>query len=162
MEKENRLYQCESCKKYECATLLIPTQCRCGGRVVELERDASLIASPTSRPNLSDKERRRLFEYHGGICHISNRKIDPVRDDWEIEHVIPRWAGGKDTDDNMRPALQEFHKEKTAKEATERAKGNRIQNKHGGFHRPKTKKNWGRSSKYKKKVNGDTVLRQSS
>lgn len=159
MQKENRLYQCEDCKLFDNSSLFIPTQCRCGGKVVELGRGVTDVASPTSRPNLSDKRRREIFEYHNGICHISNLQIDPENDDWDIEHVIPRWAGGKDTIDNMRPALQRFHKEKTAKEATERAKGTRIKNKHGGFHRSKNPMMGSKASGWKKPMNGKAVRR---
>ena len=162
MEKENRLYQCENCKLYGNSDLFIPTLCRCGGRVLELDGIVSVVANPTSRPSLTDKQRRELFEYHNGICHISKRKIDPIRDDWEIEHIIPRWAGGEDTKENMQPALQEYHKEKTAVEAKQRSKSNRVINKHNGFHRPKKQSNWGKKSKFKKKVSGETVLRKSS
>lgn len=159
LEIENRLYQCESCKKFDNSNLFIPAQCRCGGRVVELDAHVSVVASPTSRPNLTDKQRREIFEYYNGVCHISNRLIDPVRDDWEIEHVVPIWAGGANDLENMRPALQEFHKEKTAEEATQRAKGNRIINKHNGFHRAKRPVMGSKKSGWKKSVSGEVSRR---
>ena len=156
---ENRLYQCETCNTYECASFLVPTVCRCGGKVVERERSVSALSRPTSRPTLSAKERREVFEYWHGICHITGRKIDPELDDWDIEHVIPRWAGGEDTLENMRPALKEAHAEKTKQEASDRAKGNRIINKREKMTRSKNPMKGSKASGIRRKMNGEVEYR---
>jgi 5-methylcytosine-specific restriction protein A len=38
----------------------------------------------------------------------------------EVDHVIPLWAGGSDTDENKQSLCIECHKAKTAREATMR------------------------------------------
>ena len=160
MDNENRLYQCTKCNTYECAKFFVPTECRCGGEVVEVEReDFSSLPRLTSRPSLSAKKRREVFEYWHGICHITGRKIDPEMDDWDVEHVIPRWAGGEDTLENMRPALNEPHVEKTKKEASERAKGTRIINKRQKMQRSKNPMNGSKASGWKRKMDGTVVRR---
>jgi len=156
---ENRLYQCETCNTYECASFFVPTMCRCGGQVVERERGQSSITQPTSRPTLSAKRRREVFEHWHGICHITGRKIDPEMDDWDIEHVIPRWCGGKDTLENMRPALNEAHAEKTKQEASERAKGNRIINKREKMNRSKSPMKGSKASGMRRKFDGTVEYR---
>lgn len=76
--------------------------------------------------------RARVFERHGGVCHISRRKIRPG-EPWELEHVKPLSMGGAHRETNMAPALVAAHKEKTAKEAGIRAKADRIRAKHIGI-----------------------------
>ena len=67
----------------------------------------------------------RIFRDADGICHISGRKIAPG-EKWEAEHVIPLWAGGRHRESNLRPALSAPHKEKTQREAGQRAKADRA------------------------------------
>ena len=64
--------------------------------------------------------RLRIFERDGGICHISGRKIEPG-EPWDLEHVIRLADGGENRESNMRPALRDKHREKTARENTEAA-----------------------------------------
>ena len=81
--------------------------------------------------------RARVFTTHGGVCHISKRKIQPG-EAWELEHVVPLWKGGQHRETNMAPALVDAHKIKTAEEAADRAKAKRIHAKHFGYF-PETK-----------------------
>jgi 5-methylcytosine-specific restriction enzyme A len=62
----------------------------------------------------------RVFERHGGICHISGRKIMPG-ELWDTEHVIRINDGGENRESNLRPALRDKHREKTARENSEAA-----------------------------------------
>jgi len=73
----------------------------------------------------------RIFLRAGGICHISKRKI-MVGDAWQLEHVKPLSMGGEHRESNLAPALADPHREKSAKEATDRAKADRIARKHLG------------------------------
>jgi 5-methylcytosine-specific restriction endonuclease McrA len=75
--------------------------------------------------------RLRVFERCGGVCHISRRKIRPG-EAWELEHVKPLSMGGEHRELNLAPALVQPHREKTAREAGERAKADRIRAKHLG------------------------------
>lgn len=81
--------------------------------------------------------RARVFTAHGGICHISGRKMRPG-EPWELEHVKPLSMGGLHAEGNLAPALVDAHREKTRIEASERAKADRMRLKHlGQFPKPK-------------------------
>lgn len=73
----------------------------------------------------------RVFARAKGRCHISGRKIMPG-DRWEAEHVRPLSMGGEHRERNLAPALVEAHRQKTADEAGDRAKADRIRRKHTG------------------------------
>lgn len=79
--------------------------------------------------------KRRIFEREGGICSLTGRKIRPG-DDYDFEHKEPLWRNGKHAESNIVLALRGPHREKTAAEATERAKADRIYAKHNGFYPP--------------------------
>ena len=75
----------------------------------------------TPDSKVPDHVRLRVFRNANGICHISGRKIAPG-ERWELEHVIPLHAGGENRESNLRPALVDHHKEKTAAEMARKAK----------------------------------------
>jgi 5-methylcytosine-specific restriction endonuclease McrA len=87
-----------------------------------------------SSPNakVPDRIRDRVFFRAKGICHISGRKIVVPRDRWQLEHVKPLSMGGEHRESNFAPALVDAHKEKTAAEAGDRAKADRIRRKANG------------------------------
>lgn len=80
----------------------------------------------------------RVFDTHGGICHISGRKIS-AGEEWHLEHVIPLFLGGENRESNMRPALVDKHKTKTAAEMKVKAKTDAVKKKHLGITKPKGK-----------------------
>jgi len=84
------------------------------------------------RKRRTPKQRIAICEAHGWICHLTGIKIDPVRDKWEIEHVIPLAGGGEDVDENCAPVLAWAHKEKTVQDVKRIAKGKRVRQKHLG------------------------------
>ncbi len=79
--------------------------------------------------------RLRIFTNSGGVCHISGRKIAPG-EKWELEHLRPLSEGGAHCESNLRPALVEPHKAKTAEEARRRAKADRAKLAHIGAAEP--------------------------
>lgn len=81
--------------------------------------------------------RARVFVTHGGRCHISGRVIRPG-EAWELEHITPLSMGGAHAETNLAPALVAPHREKTAEEASARAKADRVRLKHLGIY-PKSK-----------------------
>ena len=99
--------------------------------------------------------RLRVFEACDGKCYLTGRKITAA-DKWEIEHVIALSLGGENREGNLAPALAKAHKEKTADDVARKAKCDRVRKKHLGIHKPKCRLG---SSKFKKKVNGEVVLR---
>lgn len=89
------------------------------------------------RKSLNSKERARLFELHGGRCHICKAKIDGVREAWDIEHVIPFAMTRDDSDENRQPAHREkCHAAKTKQDVKAIAKAKRVQARHTGAKAP--------------------------
>ena len=86
--------------------------------------------TPDTRP--PPRVRLRVFESHGGTCHLTGRKIRPG-DAWELEHVVAIINGGENREGNMAPALRDAHRKKTAQDVAEKSKVNRIKAKHLGI-----------------------------
>ncbi len=117
-----------------------------------------------SRRPSSTKVRRDCFDANkwtdgaGKVwldCHICGLKLDPVRDPWEAEHVVPHANGGTD----VRPAHVACHKPKTAKDVSEIAKGKRVHDFHFGIKRRGSSFQTNRNGKFKKKLDGSVVER---
>lgn len=105
-------------------------------------------------------QRIKILHDHDSRCYLTGHPIDPVRDKWEIEHVIPLANGGTDDDDNCRPVLASAHLEKTKQDLAKIAKGKRIEAKHFGTQpKPKRPLPCGRRSQWKKKITGEIVPR---
>lgn len=108
----------------------------------------------TTRRHRSKKERARLFELHGGICHICGMPIK-VGEAWDISHEIPIALGGEDDDTNSKLAHTKCHRGKgsqTSKDQARIAKAVRQEAAHKGFKKPagmKSRNDFPRSSKRK-------------
>ena len=74
----------------------------------------------------------RIFDRAHGKCHLSGAKIQPGQP-WQAEHIIALADGGEHRESNLAPALVEAHKEKTKREAKERAKVRAIRQAHIGI-----------------------------
>lgn len=107
----------------------------------------------TNRRKLSVMRRLKVFEDAGGACHICGLKVC-VGEPWDVEHVIPLALGGEDTAANMRPAHKLCHSVKTVADASSWSKAKRVKAKSLGIR----KAGWPKS-KWKRKINGETVLR---
>ena len=75
-------------------------------------------ATPDSPP--PPRVRVRIFDANGGRCHISGRTIQ-AGEPWDADHVIPLVAGGENRESNLRPALRDKHRRKTAIEVAEKS-----------------------------------------
>lgn len=80
----------------------------------------------------------RVFDAHGGICHIAKRKI-AAGEPWECDHVVALINGGQNRESNLAPALVAKHKEKTARDVAEKARIAEKRAKHIGLARPKSR-----------------------
>ncbi len=90
-----------------------------------------------SRKRLSPRDNAKLFEEHGGICHLCGGKIQAGQS-WQRSHPIPLAAGGPDTRDNWAPAHTKCHAKQTAEiDAPLIAKVRRQYQKHIGATKPK-------------------------
>ena len=105
------------------------------------------------RKHLSPLRRLALFERHAGLCHICEQRI-LAGQLWDVEHVIPFALGGADDESNMRPAHRSCHAPKSVNDVRRIAKAKRMAAKHVGIRK---QNKW--QTKFKKKVNGEVVLR---
>jgi 5-methylcytosine-specific restriction enzyme A len=64
--------------------------------------------------------RLRIFERHGGVCHLSGVKIVPGMA-WDLDHIVALVNGGKHCESNLAPALKAPHRVKTAKDVAEKS-----------------------------------------
>lgn len=85
-----------------------------------------------------DRVRMRIFDREGGICHLTGEKIDPVRDEWDVDHKVALILGGEHREINLFPAKREPHRRKTAVEMKVKAKIARTRKKHLGIDKPKS------------------------
>lgn len=73
----------------------------------------------------------RVFEAHGGRCYLSGRKI-AAGEKWQIEHRIAIINGGENRENNLAPALEAPHREKTDEDLRTKSKIARTRLKHLG------------------------------
>jgi len=92
--------------------------------------------------------RARVLLAYEGRCYLSGRKITAA-DQWDLDHVKALCNGGENREANLAPAIRAAHRAKTASDVAEKAKVNRIRDKHLGIVRPK---GFGRRSR---KFNGE-------
>ncbi|SDA47877.1 HNH endonuclease [Sinorhizobium sp. NFACC03] len=85
-----------------------------------------------------DRVRMRIFDREGGICHLTGEKIDPVRDEWDVDHKVALILGGEHRETNLFPAKREPHRRKTAVEMKVKSKIARTRKKHLGIDKPKS------------------------
>lgn len=117
------------------------------------------------RKPLTKKQRLELYLSAQGRCQAPNCGKKITLTEMVDEHLLPLWLAQKDQDlnakVNRRCFCQDCAGAKTAKEATERAKGRRVAKKHtatGKITKGKPMP-FGRNSKLKKKFNGKVVPR---
>lgn len=110
----------------------------------------------TERRRLSPMRKLKVFEDAGGLCHICGLKI--FGKGWEVEHVIPLALGGADDANNMRPAHDHCHGEKTKADNASWSKAKRMKAKHYGIRKKST---WptGRDGPFKALVGGGVERR---
>lgn len=90
----------------------------------------------TPNTKIPTRVRARVFDQHGGICHISKRKIMPG-EAWECDHIIALINGGENRESNLAPALSQPHKEKTKQDVREKSIIARKRAKDIGIIKPK-------------------------
>lgn len=90
----------------------------------------------TADSAIPERVRLRIWEREEGRCYLTGRKIRPG-DKYEFEHVIALalWTGEGhgNRESNIRLALKEPHKVKTAQDRAQQAKSDRIRKKHLGI-----------------------------
>mgnify|MGYP004532024227 CR=1 FL=1 len=66
-----------------------------------------------ARRRLNARDRERLFDLAGGVCHICETPIDLRCEAYEIDHVQPFAISRDNSDANLKPAHTACHKRKT-------------------------------------------------
>ena len=104
--------------------------------------------------------RLRVFEAHGGVCHISGRKIR-AGEKWEADHVIALINGGENRETNLAPALSDKHKAKTRADVRQKSDVARKRQKHLGIKTDSGRKlqSRGFDKTRRKKLNGTVEVR---
>lgn len=115
------------------------------------------VATTPRRP-MSPTRRLRIFEQRGGRCCLCEQKIK-AGDTWTIEHLRALGLGGEDEDHNCAPAHEACRRLKDKTDVASIAKAKRAKIKHFGGYRSSNPLPAGRHSKWKKKINGEVVLR---
>lgn len=101
-------------------------------------RSVSEWVGKTDDQKVPDRVRMRVFDREGGICHLTGEKIDPVRDEWDLDHKVALILGGEHRETNLFPAKREPHRRKTAVEMKVKSKIARTRKKHLGIAKPKS------------------------
>lgn len=104
-----------------------------------------------------DRVRQRVFDREGGICHLTGEKIDPVRDEWDLDHKVALILGGEHRETNLFPAKREPHRRKTVVEMKVKSKIARTRKKHLGIAKPKSSLS---NPRFKRCMDGTVVDRR--
>ena len=123
-----------------------------------MTREVDEWVGKTDDSDIPKRVQLRVFERCGGVCHISGRKIR-AGDKWETDHVIALVNGGENRESNLAPALKDEHRKKTSADVAQKSKDRRVRAKHFGLHKPRSIVPGSKESKWKKKLNGEVVLR---
>lgn len=111
----------------------------------------------TPDEKIPPRVRMRVFERHGGICHLSGRKI-AAGELWDCDHIRALVNGGEHRESNLAPALRDKHREKTAEDVAEKATVRRKALAHRGI-RKRSSFPCSKDSPFKKKLDGSVVKR---
>lgn len=111
-----------------------PTRIQMVG-VRKLQQAPRLGATARSRGRARQEARLRVWLRDGPRCACCGELVDitpGTTRPFELDHIVPLWQGGEDTDDNRQCLCVTYdasgnklgcHVEKTAREAAERAQG---------------------------------------
>src|SRR6185295_16188114 len=104
--------------------------------------------------------RLRVLERDEFRCQCGCGRIILPFDDWQTDHKTALINGGENRETNLVTLLDACHLRKTAADVAEKSKVYRIKKKYRGLRKP-SRFACSRSSKYKKKISGEVVLRDS-
>lgn len=79
--------------------------------------------------------RLRVFDAHGGVCHICRQPIK-ASETWHLDHRVALIAGGENAEHNLAPAHAHCNLAKGRRESAEKSKINKIRQKHIGAIKP--------------------------
>lgn len=122
-----------------------------------MSRSVAEWIGKTDDAAIPPRVRLRVFNRHGGICHLSGRRIR-AGEAWDLDHLVALCNGGEHRESNLAPALHDKHQEKTKADVAEKSVTARIRAKHLGIKKPSSFPG-SRDSGWKKKMDGTVVRR---
>ena len=73
-----------------------------------------------ARINRSEPERRKIAERQNWKCASKTCELAGKLEAYDLDHIIPLWKGGEDTEDNLQALCPACHRGKTDMERVER------------------------------------------
>ena len=117
---------------------------------------------PEDRKPLTRKQYAALFLHQDGKCPRCSQRLE-VKGGNEVEiideHVRPLWNGGSNDLSNRQLWCKPCTKPKTAEEATERGRSNRVRDKHIGAVKNRSSFKTNKDGPYRKRMNGQVERR---
>lgn len=122
-----------------------------------MSRQVATWIGKTDDSAIPDRVRDRLFVKHDGRCALCSRELRAGH--WQADHVVPLILGGSHAETNLQPlCTSPCHAGKTRLDVKLKAKVARVRKKHIGIKKA-SRFPGSRDSRFKKKVNGEVVLR---
>ena len=112
----------------------------------------------TKRGRLTQRMKLSIWEREHGKCMICSTKLRTGR--FIFEHVRALELGGEDKEENIRLTCLGCAKEKTKTDHKTAAKAKRQKANYLGLKKSRTPLPAGKHSKWKRKLNGQVVLRE--
>ena len=73
----------------------------------------------------SEPERRKIAEMQNWKCASDTCKLDGKLEAYDLDHIVPLWKGGEDTEENLQALCPACHRKKTDMERVERTSGDK-------------------------------------
>lgn len=118
------------------------------------------FSPPTKRRSMSKARAAKIFLREGGHCYLCGLTLRVGADSYQIEHPDSLALGGSDDDADLRVVCTPCHKVKTAADAAEKGKRDRIVTA-GWTGKAKSKRGFqtNRNGPYRQKMDGTTERR---
>lgn len=122
-----------------------------------MSREVQTWRGTNDNTAIPDRVKVRLIMKSEGVCASCGLKILATKD-FEFDHIKAIINGGEHSEDNLQVVHSWCHKTKTAQDVAEKSRTYRKRKANLGI-RPKSKFACSKTSPYRKKVNGEVVLR---
>ena len=93
-------------------------------RFTELQDEVKQLRKrkKATRINRAEPERRKIAERQNWKCASDTCKLNGKLEAYDLDHIIPLWKGGEDTEDNLQALCPACHRRKTDLENLERVR----------------------------------------